>query len=209
MSTSFGSPASAGASGALFASSTPADAATPATSLLPQWLAEEAAVRERQAAGQPAADGIARMAALSGLQVMQALLDGSLHAPSISRTLDFLLIEVEHGRAVFQGAPGPGHLNPMGGVHGGWYATLLDSALGCSVHTALPAGKAYTTLELKVNIVRALTPQVQRVRAEGRVIHVGGQTATADARLVGPDGKLYAHGSTTCLVFEPRPRPAA
>lgn len=178
-------------------------------SQLPQWLAEEAAVRGRQAAGQAAVAGAARLASMSGLELMQSLLAGSLQAASISRTLDFLLIEVEHGRAVFQGTPGPGHLNPMGGVHGGWYATLLDSALGCCVHAALPAGKAYTTLELKVNIVRALSPQVQRVRAEGRIIHVGGQTATADARLFGPDGKLYAHGSTTCLVFDPRPRPAA
>jgi len=105
---------------------------------------------------------------------------------------------------VFQGTPGPAHLNPLGTVHGGWYATLLDSALGCAVHSAMPQGKAYTTLELKVNLVRAIGPQVQRVRAIGQTIHVGGQTATADARLVGPDGKLYAHGSTTCLVFDMR-----
>jgi uncharacterized protein (TIGR00369 family) len=97
----------------------------------------------------------------------------------------------------------------MGGVHGGWFATLLDSALGCAVHSALPQGKAYTTLELKVNIVRALTPKVVRVRADGRVIHVGGQTATAEARLLGPDGRLYAHASTTCLVFDVRPPAAA
>ena len=97
----------------------------------------------------------------------------------------------------------------MGTVHGGWYATLLDSALGCAVHSALPQGKGYTTLELKVNMIRALTPQVPRVRAEGRVIHLGGQTATADARLVGPDGKLYAHASTTCLVFAMRESAAA
>ncbi len=174
--------------------------------VLAQWLADEAAVRQRQhnTAQNPA--GRVDVTGLSGLEVMQALIEGRLGAPSMARTLDFLVIEVEHGRAVFQGTPGPGHLNPMGGVHGGWYATLLDSALGCAVQTALPAGKAYTTLELKLNIVRALTPQVQRVRAEGRVIHVGGQTATADARLLGPDGRLYAHGSTTCLVFEPRPR---
>jgi uncharacterized protein (TIGR00369 family) len=81
---------------------------------------------------------------------------------------------------------------------------LLDSALGCCIHASLPAGKSYTTLELKVNMIRALTPKVQRVRAEGRVIHLGGQTATADARLVGPDGKLYAHASTTCLIFDVR-----
>ena len=136
--------------------------------------------------------------------MMQAMLAGEVPYPSIGKTLDFLLVEVSHGRAVFQGTPGPGHLNPMGSVHGGWYATLLDSALGCCVHSALPAGRAYTTLELKVNLIRAIRPDVTRVRAIAQVIHVGGQTATADARLVGPDGKLYAHGSTTCLVFAPR-----
>jgi uncharacterized protein (TIGR00369 family) len=87
-------------------------------------------------------------------------------------------------------------------VHGGWFATLLDSALGCAVHSALPAGKGYTTLELKVNIVRALTDAVPLVRAEGKLIHLGRQMATSEARLVGPDGKLYAHGTTTCLVFD-------
>jgi uncharacterized protein (TIGR00369 family) len=134
--------------------------------------------------------------------MLHAMLSGELPHAHIARTLDFLLIEVAHGRAVFQGTPGEAHLNPMGSVHGGWYATLLDSALGCAVHSALPQGKAYTTLELKVNMIRALTPKVPRVRAEGRVIHLGGQTATAEARLLGPDGKLYAHASTTCLLFD-------
>ncbi|MBU6437099.1 MAG: PaaI family thioesterase, partial [Betaproteobacteria bacterium] len=95
--------------------------------------------------------------------------------------------------------------NPMGAVHGGWFATLLDSALGCAVHAALPAGRAYTTLELKVNLVRALTDAVPRVRAIGEVVHVGRQTATAQARLVDAAGRLYAHGTTTCLLFD---RPA-
>ena len=172
---------------------------------LESWLAAEAAQRERLAAG--AGPGVAvpaGAAALSGLDSLQAMLRGELPYPSIGPTMNFLLLEVAPGYAVFQGMPGPGHLNPMGGVHGGWYATILDSALGCCVHAALPLGKAYTTLELKVNLVRAIRPDTGRVRAEGRVIHVGGQTATADARLVGPDGKLYAHASTTCLVFEPR-----
>jgi uncharacterized protein (TIGR00369 family) len=142
------------------------------------------------------------MVGMDGLSIMRAMLAGRAKRPAIGLTLDFLPVEFDVGRAVFQGAPGPAHLNPMGTVHGGWYATMLDSALGCSVHCALPLGKSYTTLELKVNIVRALSPSVQRVRAEGQVIHVGGQTATAEARLVGPDGKLYAHGSTTCLVFD-------
>lgn len=170
---------------------------------LQEWLAAEATQRQRLESGIGAATAsTAASAALTGLEQMQAMIRGELPFASIGQTMNFLLIEVEHGRAMFQGAPGPGHLNPMGGVHGGWYATLLDSALGCCVHAALPAGKAYTTLELKVNLVRALTPKVQRVRAEGRVIHLGGQTATADARLFGPDGKLYAHASTTCLVFD-------
>jgi uncharacterized protein (TIGR00369 family) len=173
---------------------------------LAEWLAAEETQRRRLAAGPgPGVSRPDQVAGRSGLELMQGLLNAELPFPTIGQTLDFLLIEVSHGRAVFQGTPGPAHLNPMGGVHGGWYATLLDSALGCCVHAALPAGKAYTTLELKVNLIRALTPKVQRVRAIGQVVHVGNQTATAEARLVGADGKLYAHGTTTCLVFEPRP----
>ena len=121
---------------------------------------------------------------------------------SYRKNFDFMLIEVSDGRAVFQGTPGPAHLNPMGGIHGGWYATLLDSALGCAVHTLMPAGRGYTTAELSVNIVKAISPKVSRVRAEGKVIHCGRQLATAEARLFGPDGTLYAHATTTCLVFE-------
>jgi uncharacterized protein (TIGR00369 family) len=186
----------------------------PMTSTLEQWLAEEESAKTRLSnPAELASMTTEELLMLDGLAQMRAMLAGRARPPSISQTLDFFLLEVAPGRAVFQGTPGPAHLNPMGSVHGGWYATLLDSALGCSVQCALPAGKAYTTLELKVNIVRALTPQLgttpQRVRAEGRVIHLGGQTATADARLVGPDGKLYAHGSTTCLVFDPRDRAAA
>ncbi|MDE2367763.1 MAG: PaaI family thioesterase [Burkholderiales bacterium] len=167
------------------------------------WLADEAAAIERTANGP--GPGVARpeqVAGLSGLDLMQALRDGRLPYATISKTLDFRLIEIDRGRAVFQGRPGGGHLNPMGSVHGGWFATLLDSALGCSVHTMRPAGRGYTTAELGVNMVRALTPKVARVRAEGRVIHCGRQLATAEARLVGPDGTLYAHATTTCLVFE-------
>jgi uncharacterized protein (TIGR00369 family) len=133
---------------------------------------------------------------------MTALLNGELPFAPISQTLDFLLVEVGEGRAVFQGTPGPAHLNPLGTIHGGWYATLLDSALGCAVHTMLPAGRGYTTAELGVNLVRAIGNKAPRVRAEGKVIHCGRQLATAEARLYGPDGTLYAHASTTCLVFE-------
>jgi uncharacterized protein (TIGR00369 family) len=177
-----------------------------AASTLDDWLAQEAAQRARLDGG--VGPGVARHADLAGLDgaaQFEAMLGGKLPYPPIARTLDFMLIEVGPGSATFQGTPGAAHLNPLGTVHGGWFATLLDSALGCCIHASLPAGKSYTTLELKVNMIRALTPKVQRVRAHGRVIHLGGQTATAEARLVGPDGKLYAHASTTCLVFDVRP----
>ncbi len=137
-----------------------------------------------------------------GMALFEAIFAGELPPPPIGDTLDFVPIHVEPGVAVFQGSPQQRHYNPLGTVHGGWFAALLDSALGCAVHTTLPAGKGYTTLELKVNMVRALTDQVPLVRAEGKVIHVGRQVATAEGRLVGPDGTLYAHATTTCLIFD-------
>ena len=173
-----------------------------AEATLARWHEEAAAVRSRRGG-----IGVARpeqVEGLSGVQVFEAMLAGRLPAPPIGQTLDFELVQVEPGMAVFQGRPGPAHYNPMGTVHGGWFATLLDSAVGCAVHSTLPAGKAYPTLELKINIVRALTERVPLVRAEGRVVHGGSQVATAEGRLVGPDGKLYAHASTTCLVFDAR-----
>jgi len=172
-------------------------------SLLEEWLAAEAAQRELNERGPGA--GVARpeqVMGLDGLSLMQSMMRGELPYPPIAKTLDFMLIEVAKGRAVFQGTPRNEHLNPMGSVHGGWFATLLDSALGCAVHTMMPLGRGYTTAELGVNLVRAITPKVQRVRAEGQVVHCGRQLATATARLVGADGTLYAHASTTCLVFE-------
>ncbi|MEY4712402.1 MAG: hypothetical protein RIS88_1852 [Pseudomonadota bacterium] len=178
-------------------------AKTPAPDLLQEWLALEHEVQAGFARG--AGAGFTRpadAAHLSGLEMMQAMLRGELPHARIGKTLDFLPVEISEGHAVFQGTPGPDHLNPMGGIHGGWYSTLLDSAMGCAVHTLLPAGRGYTTAELSVNIVRAISTQVSRVRAEGRVLHCGRQLATAEARLVGPDGTLYAHGTTTCLVFE-------
>ena len=142
------------------------------------------------------------LAGKSGLEMFAAMLAGDLPAPPIGKTLDFTLVEASFGHAVFQGRPGLAHYNPMGSVHGGWFATLLDSALGCSVAAALPAGKGYTTAELKVNIVRPLTDKVPLVRAEARVVHLGGRMATSEGRMTGPDGKLYAHGSTTCFIFD-------
>jgi uncharacterized protein (TIGR00369 family) len=170
---------------------------------LDAWLAEEQAVLALLNAGP--GPGVARpeqIAGMNGLQAMQAMLRGEIPYAAIAKTLDFTIMEVEPGRALFQGTPGPAHLNPMGTIHGGWYATLLDSALGCAVHTMMPPGRGYTTAELGVNLVKAIGPKVQRIRAEGKVIHCGRQLATAEARLFGPDGTLYAHATTTCLVFE-------
>lgn len=170
---------------------------------LQTWLEEEKAVLAAMGKGPGA--GVAtpeQVAGRSGLELMQAMLQGELPYPPIADTLNFTLMSAGDGTAIFQGTPLARHLNPMGTVHGGWYATLLDSALGCAVHTKMPPGRAYTTAELSVNLVRAVSPKVQRVRAIGQVIHAGRQLATAEARLVGPDGTLYAHATTTCLVFE-------
>lgn len=172
-------------------------------SKLQAWLDAETVQRARHVQG--VGVGVARpaeVAAMDGLALFQAMLRGELPTSAIARTLDFLLVEVERGRAVFQGSPGPEHLNPMGTVHGGWFATLLDSALGCAVHTTLPVGRGYTTLEFKVNLVRGLNDRVPLVRATGRVVHRGRQVTTAEADLIGHDGKLYAHASTTCLLFD-------
>ncbi len=174
---------------------------------LETWLAEEREVMARMNGG--AGAGVSRpeqVAGKTGMEMMQAMLRGELPYPPIAKTLDFTLVQVSEGVAIFQGTPGPAHLNPMGTIHGGWYATLLDSALGCAVHTMMPVGRGYTTAELGVNLVKAINMnKAPRVRAEGKVIHCGRQLATAEARLYGPDGTLYAHATTTCLVFEMKP----
>ena len=164
------------------------------------WEAQDTECRKRMVTS-----GVAhpeQVVGLTGMQVFEAMLAGELPYPPICDTLDFLLIEAGPGRAVFQGRPMLRHYNPLGTVHGGWIATLLDSCVGCAVHTTMPAGKAYTTAELKVNFVRPVTTRVALLRAIGTVIHGGSRMATAEGRLVGPDGKLYAHASTTCFIFD-------
>ncbi|MFG2192288.1 PaaI family thioesterase [Streptomyces sp. NPDC048639] len=138
----------------------------------------------------------------SGLELARMSLDGSLPAAPICGTLGFRLVEVEEGRAVFEGEPGEHLFNPMGTVHGGFMATLLDSALGTAVLSALPSGRAYTTVQLGVHLVRPVLGTTPTLRCEGAAVHVGRTTATAEARITGvADGKLYAHGTTTCAVF--------
>ena len=171
-----------------------------AQQIIARWDAEEQTIRARLSA--PGTAPAEQMVRRTGMEIFEAIFAGELPPAPIGDTLDFVPIHMAPGVAVFQGRPQHRHYNPLGTVHGGWFATLLDSAVGCAVHSTLPAGKGFTTLELKVNMVRALSDKVPLVRAEGKVIHVGRQVATAEGRIVGPDGKLYAHASTTCLIFD-------
>ncbi|HVF57755.1 MAG TPA: PaaI family thioesterase [Pyrinomonadaceae bacterium] len=140
---------------------------------------------------------------LSGLEYLQKIVAGELPRPPISALMNFRISELGEGRAVFTVEPAEYHYNPIGVVHGGLAATLLDSAMGCAVHSTLPAGAGYTTLEIKVNYIRPMTAETGEVRCEAKVIHVGGRTATAEGRVFDADGKLYAHATTTCIIFRP------
>lgn len=141
---------------------------------------------------------------LSGLEMLQAIVAGELPSPPIGATMGFRLVEVAPGRAVFEARPGPDLLNPLGSVHGGLALTLIDSAAGCAVHTELPPGFGYTTVETKVNFTRPIAPDGGAVRCEGRVLSRGRQIATAEARLLSAEGKLLAHGTSTLIVLPPR-----
>ena len=170
------------------------------------WTRQQALARQRMldGGGKP---GIATMEQLngkSGRQILAAMMSGELPHPHMGETLGFDLIEVGDGHAVFQGVPHFRFYNPMGTVHGGWYSTLLDSALGCAVHSMLLAGRAYTTAELSINIVKAASHKTGPLRAIGKVIHSGQQMATAEAKILDIEGRLYAHGTTTCFVFDAR-----
>jgi len=142
-----------------------------------------------------------QVAGLSGLEMLRVMMAGNLPAPTIGRTLGFRLIEVEEGRAVFEGTPGPRLLNPLGAVHGGYALTLIDSAAGCAVHTELAAGVGYTTVETKVNFTRPIDPNGGPIRCEGRVLSRGRTIATAEAFLRSGDGKLLAHGTSTLIIL--------
>jgi uncharacterized protein (TIGR00369 family) len=138
---------------------------------------------------------------MTGLEAMHAIRAGDAPAPPIAELVGFDLVEVGEGRAVFELDPAERHYNPLGTVHGGIAATLLDSAMGCAVHTTLGEDEAYTTLELKVNYVRAITEATGRIVAAGSVIHRGGRVATAEARLTDEGGRLLAHATSTCLIM--------
>ena len=138
---------------------------------------------------------------LPSRSVTQAIIAGQLPNPPISELMGFHLAEVENGRAVFEGLPDFHHYNPIGTVHGGFAATLLDSALGCAIFSTIAKGDAWTTLELKFNLVRPLSKDTGPVRAEGRVVHRGRTVATSEGDLKDGAGKLYAHATTTCMIF--------
>ena len=160
--------------------------------------------RRREVAWDDPRDGAALAAGLSGLDYVRGIAEGRFPPPPIAALLGMSILEVEPGRAVFGLAVGEHLYNPIGSVHGGVFCTLLDSAMGCAVHSSLDRGQAYTTLELKVNIVKALTLSTPGVVATGQVVSAGRRVATASGQITGPDGTLYAHATTTCLVFEPR-----
>lgn len=140
--------------------------------------------------------------AMKGLEYLQAIKNGILPPPPISQLLGYTISEVETGRAVFELEPAEYHYNPIGSVHGGVASTILDSAMACAIHTSLPAGKVYTTLEFKVNFIRPITVQAGVVRCEARTIHVGNRIGTAQAKILDARDRLYAHAVTTCLIFD-------
>lgn len=137
-----------------------------------------------------------------GIELFRMILDGRLPPPPISRTLNFLLTEAEEGRVVFRGVPLSDFYNPMGSIHGGWPSTLLDSALGCAVHSMLPAGQGYSTVEFKIHLVRPMFENTGEVVCEGRIVHMGRSIATSEATIHSADGKLIAHGTETCAIFQ-------
>ena len=149
----------------------------------------------------PSAGGVAEM---TGKDILQAVIDGKLPAPSISRTLSFEIVEVGDGYAVFEGETGPHLLNPLGTVHGGWALTLIDSATGCAAHSLLPAGVGYATVETKANFSRPITETTGRVRAEGRVVARGRQIISAEAKVLDSGGRIIAHGTSTLMVLPNR-----
>ncbi len=139
---------------------------------------------------------------VQGHELLQGMIDGRYPSPPIAELMDFEVSELGEGRAVFTGRPGRKHYNPSGTVHGGYAATLLDSAMGCAVHTLVPKGRGFTTLEIKVNYVRPMLDTTGVVRCEASVINMGKTVATADGKVLDGNGRLIAHGTTTCMIFD-------
>jgi uncharacterized protein (TIGR00369 family) len=169
-----------------------------------QWLHDEELVRSRLAAaktqeGKPDAASAAQQ--LDGLAIVMHMLTGEIPQAAMCETLDYVLVSAAYGRAVFQGHPRDAFTNPHSTMHGGWSATLLDSAMGCAARTVLPAGRVYTTTDFTVRFIKAVSRTVRVVRAEGTVVHAGRRAIVAEGRLLGPDGTLYAMSSCSCITL--------
>jgi uncharacterized protein (TIGR00369 family) len=163
------------------------------------WRTELEAAKRRHLP--PGVTTLEEMKRASGLDFLRGILEGRVPPPPMAHTLDFHLVEVDAGRAVWQGEPQQAFYNPIGSVHGGWASTLLDSCMGCAVHSTLPPGQGYITVDIKVNLIRPLSHATGPVRAVGTIVNAGRTIAIAEGRLVGPEGRLYAHGTSTCMVF--------
>jgi uncharacterized protein (TIGR00369 family) len=164
-------------------------------------VSDETHARTRTITWFDPAGSTATIRGMSGLQALQAIIRGELPPPPIAVLMNIAIIEAEEGRVVFAGQPAEYHYNPIGSIHGGFAATIFDSALGCAIHSTLPAGVGYTTLDLHVRFVRPLTHETGIVRCEARAINVGKTIGTADARLTDSEGKLYGHATTSCAIF--------
>jgi uncharacterized protein (TIGR00369 family) len=164
------------------------------------WQAQEQEMRARL--GKAGSMSLLDVAQLTPQEFFDGIGSGLYPHPPIGELMDFVPIEWTPGRFVFQGTPGPQHYNPLGTVHGGYAATLLDSCMGCSIHTQLKKGQGYTTLDLRISYIRALSNKTGPIRAEGTVVHVGRSTALAEGRIYDADGRLYATGTTTCMILD-------
>lgn len=166
-------------------------------------MTEPTTARSRTVVWEDPLPTLQRAQAMSGLEAMQAIVSGELPHPPVGALLGIRMTEASEGRVVCTLQPGEDQYNPIGSVHGGVLSTLMDSAMSCAVHTTLPAGTGYTTLEMKANFLRPVSMRTGPVTCEGRVVHSGGRVATAECRVVDGAGKLYAHGTVTCLVLKP------
>lgn len=164
------------------------------------WQEAERVARTRL--GEPGTLSLKQVSELSAREFFDRIGSGELPSPPFGNLVDFVPLEWEPGRFLFQGTPDARHYNPLGSVHGGYAATLLDSCMGCAVHTRLQPGQGYTTMDLRISYVRAITSKVGPLRAEGRIVHLGRSTALAEGRLYDVDERLYAVGSTTCMILD-------
>jgi uncharacterized protein (TIGR00369 family) len=142
------------------------------------------------------------LASISGLEFLRGMMEGRYPFPPIAEACDMEPVEVDHGYVAFEARAGERFLNPLGTIHGGWSSTLLDTVMACAVHSTLSPGRAYATLEFKIHFVRPILASTGTIRAEGKVIHAGGQVATSEGRIVDRNGKILAHGTETCLIFD-------